>query len=512
MRLSTRIWQRITGKSFLLGVTVVAGIAAFAVTGVTQSLAPVDTNMAAQVGNQHISLRTLETQVQRMNRRDGGDESQRLAHYQEALNSLIESKIIVEQASRIGWHANDVEVAQWIRSIPVFQDEETKTFSKKKYEEYLRNTRMSELELYQQGRDSLATQKYSNLLNLDSVLPQALAAEYAKRRSVRLTIEFAELTPNPDTVKKALQERVASYIADAGNMESLQKLYEERKAEFNRAARTRVSSVLIAYKESEQAQGEALSRSKENAQDLASQIQKRAESGEDFATLAAETNDDLNAKTSGGDLGFVDSNTIDSASIEAIALLSTNDQVSPVVETPFGFRIFKRTGFEPAVNRDFESVKSELAERQLRQDVQAEMRTNLISAFEEKLTGENPDLAPLMAEHNIVWQTVQEPLTTESRFVTEIGMAEPVLKEVFALQNPGELAPRIISAGGKSIMVKLLTREDAPPTESEIQSTKDLVVAKDRQSFAVQARQSLYNMYSADGEIKRNASIYQPAQ
>lgn len=511
MRLSTRIWQRVTGKSFLLGITVVAGIGAFAITGVTSSLGPVDSNTAATVGNQHISLRTLETQVQRMNRRDGGDESQRLAHYQEALNSLIESKIIVEQASRIGWKANDVEVAQWIRTIPAFQDEEKKTFDKKKYEDYLRNTRMSELELYQQGRDSLATQKYSTLLNLDSVLPQALAAEYAKRKAVRFTVQYLELTPSAEAVQKALKEKTSAFLKDENNIASLQKTFEERKAEFNREARTRVSSILVAYKDAEQAQGDALSRTKGTAADLAEQIRQKALSGQDFAALAAATNDDLSAKGSSGDLGFVDANNIDPVSLEAVRQLSQPNELSPIVETPFGFRLFKRTGFEPAVSKDFESVKAELAERQIREEVQSELRASLISAFSEQLKNEKPDLSGLLTEHNLSWKDVKEPLTSESRFVTEIGLAEPVLKAIFSLKEPGDLTPDIIQAGGKSIIVKLVKREETELKESEIKSTKDLIVSKERQSFAVQARQSLYNMYSADGEIKRNASIYQAA-
>lgn len=468
--------------------------------------------MAAAVGNQHISMRTLETHVQRMNRRDGGDDNQRLAHYQEALNSLIESKIIVEQASRIGWKATDVEVAQWIRSIPAFQDEEKNTFDKKKYEDYLRNTRMSELDLYQQGRDSLATQKYSTLLNLDSVLPQALVEEYAKRKAVRFTIQFLELAPNTEAVQTAIKEKTVAFLADEENIASLEKEFEKRKSEFNRDARTRVSSILIAHKEAEQAQGDALSRSKEAAANLAEEIRQKALSGQDFAALATETNDDLSAKESSGDLGFVDATTIDPVSLEAVSKLSQPDEPSPVVETPFGFRLFQRTGFEPAVSQDFDSVKTKLAEQQIRPEVQSELRASLISTFSEQLKKEEPELTALMKEHKLTWKDVKEPITSESRFVTEIGLVEPILKTIFSLKEPGDLAPQIIQAGGKSIIVKLVKRDETDPKESDIKSAKDLLVSKERQSFAAQARQSLYNMYSADGEIKRNASLYQLAE
>ncbi len=508
MRLSTKIWRRLSGKSFLIGATTFLAVLAFTVTGVTTSMQGLDANVAAEVGGQTVSMRALEAQMRRMGRGNPADEAERLANIQNALNSLIQAKVVVEQANRIGWEANDIEVANWIRNLSVFQDEETQKFDKKKYQDYLRASGLSELDLFQDGRDSVSSQKYATMLSLDSYLPEALVKEYAERNGTEFTLEKVEIKPSDTALKQAIDKKAEEYLANSENAEALQKAYDERKEEFNKAAQTKVSTLLVAHKEAQQAQGEALQREKDAAKQMAEDFLKRLQAGEDFAQVSNELNDDFTAKAAQGDLGFVDEKTLDPASLEATQSLAKNGELSGVVDTPFGFRILKRTGHQAAQSRSLEDVKAELAEDLVKAGVTDELKNELKAAVEEALPQGGEAIDAVLQKNQLSWSKIAEPVTAETRFVPEIGIGGPVIRGAFSLNEPGDISSELVGVSGRDFLLKLVKRVQKEVDAAAIEETRNLLVSQNRQSFAVEARRNLFDMFSADGEIKRNAVLF----
>lgn len=80
---------------------------------------------------------------------------------------------------------------------------------------------------------------------------------------------------------------------------------------------------------------------RERARTVAEDLRKRiVEGGEDFATLAKKYSADLGSGTSGGDLGWQKRGTFVPA-FEAMAYKLEKNQVSPLVETEFGFHVIQ---------------------------------------------------------------------------------------------------------------------------------------------------------------------------
>jgi hypothetical protein len=101
------------------------------------------------------------------------------------------------------------------------------------------------------------------------------------------------------------------------------------------------SHVLIAYKGTPAA-APTVTRSKEEAQKLATDVAAKAKKGEDFAALSTKFSDDPGAKRNGGSLGtFTRERMVKPFSDAAFALKP--GQISGVVETQFGFHVIKRT-------------------------------------------------------------------------------------------------------------------------------------------------------------------------
>jgi hypothetical protein len=99
--------------------------------------------------------------------------------------------------------------------------------------------------------------------------------------------------------------------------------------------------LLVAYKGGLRA-SPGIGRSKLEAHARAEEAQKRAVAGEDFVALVKQYSDEPGAAERGGDLGKFDRQSMVPAFANAAFALKVGE-VSPVVETQFGFHVILRT-------------------------------------------------------------------------------------------------------------------------------------------------------------------------
>jgi len=107
-----------------------------------------------------------------------------------------------------------------------------------------------------------------------------------------------------------------------------------------------VSHILIAL------EVEGKKRTKEEALKLANEMHQKAVNGQDFAELAKEYSDDSGSKEKGGELPPLTPGLADLSFEKAAFALNAPGDISPVVETSFGYHVIKlnsktpRTSFE----------------------------------------------------------------------------------------------------------------------------------------------------------------------
>lgn len=148
-------------------------------------------------------------------------------------------------------------------------------------------------------------------------------------------------------------------------------------------------------------------RDQQNAQQAKAKIdaiQKRLEKGEDFAQLAKETSEDAGSAAQGGDLGYAGRDDYDPAFANALYALKPGE-VSPPVQTLFGWHLIKLLAVAPGEKPSFDSVKARLAEELKSRQAQAKFLD--ASRALENSAFESSDLAQPAQELHLSIQTSQ---------------------------------------------------------------------------------------------------------
>jgi peptidyl-prolyl cis-trans isomerase C len=129
--------------------------------------------------------------------------------------------------------------------------------------------------------------------------------------------------------------------------------YETNKDKLNVPDEVKASHVLIKVGE------KATPEEKQKAKEKIDALRTRAMSGEDFAKLAKENSEDASS-SNGGDLGYFKKGDMVKPFEEAAFGLE-KDQISPVVETQFGYHVIKVTDKKAAHTLAYEEVSEDIA-------------------------------------------------------------------------------------------------------------------------------------------------------
>jgi len=188
----------------------------------------------------------------------------------------------------------------------------------------------------------------------------------------------------------AIEQKIISSIKD----EDVARREIDLKEQITKMPRRRASHILFMHKDTQTAAQAGVTRTKEEAKAAADATLKKIKDGGDFAALAKESSD-CPSKKSGGDLDFFPR---EGAMVEPFAeatykLAKVND-VTDVVETPFGYHIIKLT--ELVSDADVrQQIKSQMSNEKFGLQMQQIIEAGLAKAkFNEKLVPNAPAPAP----------------------------------------------------------------------------------------------------------------------
>ncbi|MGA2079749.1 MAG: peptidylprolyl isomerase [Holophaga sp.] len=403
---------------------VLLGMVAYLAPGHGGSDAP--DNVIARVYGRDIMKRDVDREMSMMARRLGRNvnlESLAPLLQREAVNQLVQSKVVEELAERHGVVVTDSEIKAALEAKLTqigFVDENGKLRPSAEINDMLREHGMSLKEMEQDVAGDLATQKLFQQAAALVPVDEAWLEVENRVRNEKVSFEAATLTPDPAPVAdpgtpvleaflkasgarfQTGPRRVADYVAldqaalgiTPADDAAVKAVYESKKGQF-----TELKASHILFKaESDSAVPEAMKK----AMDLRAKLV----AGEDFNKAAEAQSEDPTAKANKGELGWFQSGQMEKA-FEQAALGLKEGEISQPVRTRFGIHLIKLEGTR---QKSFDQVKDQLRT----QLTQERFTTKAKDKLEQlrKRTGDRGDLAAAARNLGLKCQT-SPPFTAD---------------------------------------------------------------------------------------------------
>jgi peptidyl-prolyl cis-trans isomerase D len=371
---------------------------------------------AAKVGSQTVSMLEFQRQYQMLEDRYrqmyGAQFTPELAKQMrlplQALDRLVDQRVLLAEAGRLGLSATDAEVRDRILSIPAFKDEQGRFVGEAAYAQYLQGLHYSVQAFEEEMRKEVLLEKLNNILLAnayvgDDEVERAYReqVEKAKIRYVQLPrASFAEVAANlPQSELAAYfqahkqdfrlpeQREVGYLLVDSAKLlgqikiddKELQSYYDQHKDEFNQEEQVRARHILVQVNDQ---------RSDAAAKQRIEEAKQRLEKGADFAAVAREFSEDTASKANGGDLGYFGRNRMVKEFADAAFGAQPGKLVGPV-KSSFGYHLIEVTDRRPGGLRPFAEVREQIQARLASQRVQEEAQAKA-KGLADRLAREKP--------------------------------------------------------------------------------------------------------------------------
>ncbi|SEQ85829.1 peptidyl-prolyl cis-trans isomerase D [Nitrosomonas sp. Nm51] len=298
------------------------------------------------------------------------------------LERLIQQRLLFLEAISNGFAVMDSQIVTEISQIPEFHLDNK--FSKKQYENFLRNEGLSPVAFESRVRQELLLRQlldgYSEYGFIsDTVADRVIYLSEVQREISQAQIKpgdyLSQIEPAEDEIgvyydahqsEFFLPERVrVEYLVlsletlaenEPVSDEAIQAYYEDHPNEFGQPEERRASHILITAAATAEEDEKMFAR--EKAEDILEQV---LQNPQQFSELAAEYSDDPGSSSRGGDLGFFGRGAMVKEFEDEIFQMEP-DEIRGLVQTDFGFHIIQLTEIKEAKIADLADVKKQIEE------------------------------------------------------------------------------------------------------------------------------------------------------
>jgi peptidyl-prolyl cis-trans isomerase D len=437
---------------------------------------------------------------------------------QQALETLVERKLLLHEAKRQGLTVTDAELISRVQSYPVFQV--NGGFDRTRYLQVLRLSRLTPGDFEQNQREELLVAKLENLIKdgvevTEKELREAfihdkeqLNAEYLRVDPAQFVAQVEVSEANLSTYYQEHQERfrqpeqmrLAYVVVDPELFiatleitdERLAHYYEEHKEEFHQEEQVRARHILFKLAQETGAEEEARVRAEAEA------ALKRIQAGEDFATVASQLSQDPSSAQQGGDLGFFKRGEMVKP-FEEVAFGLQPETVSEPVRTDFGYHLIKVEEVQAAGYRPLEVVQAELRERLTREETR-ELAERKAQAVYDAMMATGDDWETAVRALEVVPR--ETAFIVQGQTVEGIENASAFTQVAFALQDGEVSRPTLI--GSRYVVMKPLQRKASsiPPLEEIKETVREALVRDRSQTMARQKADELLSEVEAGKSLQ----------
>lgn len=471
---------------------------------------------AARVNDEEISTRELQDTARRMDeyyrRLLGSSFEQHREQLQiksMALQSLVEERMMLQDARRLGLYVSKTDIADYIRADPNLKDESGQFIGLDRYREVVGRGYAGGIPAYEQlVADQLLVAKWTHLITQPVAIGDEELKELFRRRTEKTSVAYVVVPSaklDVDTqvddaeLRRWYESHQDSYQRDEGRRvryvvvnrddqrskvhltdEQIRAAYESNQASYSHPEQRRARHILLRLEPT------ATDEEKQRLRRQAEETLQRLRNGEEFETLAKALSQDPASAERGGDLGFFARGQM-VPPFEEAAFNTPVGQLAPVVESPFGMHVIQVMAERPAgllplpeVEADIRRSQELAQAQQLAENEARRLREEIASAEQLQAVADREQLP------------VQNLLLLRKGGQASLGASGDVVEQVFKLQPGGVSGPLPLRAGVGLVVVDEVVPPAVAPfeevrgdvtTDVLNQRTRDVALANARRAF-----------------------------
>lgn len=368
---------------------------------------------------------------------------------QSLLEEMIEARLVLQEARRLGLSATDEELMNAIAQVPEFHV--NGRFNKERYIQLLRANRLTPAQFEEDQRKQLTIQRLLGVLADAAHVTEAEVRERYRFEQEKINLQFVRFSVsdnlsdvritdedvqkfydrNKESLKEPLKVQVEyipySFEQFSGPVQLTDKEVEDyynsnRATKFTTPKQAKVRYVMVRL------DAGADAKQKETAQVRANRIVAEARGGKSFAELAKKESQDPSAEK-GGEIGWLNQGQLPEALDKQIFALAKGE-ISEPIETPVGFHIVKVEDIKEEKTLSLAEAKPVIM-RELKLEKGKYEAAKIADRDREKAASGN-DLAKLAQENGLSLKTTR--LFSEGEVLPEIGPTQDFYKTALALK------------------------------------------------------------------------------
>lgn len=375
----------------------------------------------------------------------GGEFAQQMIR-QQAIQSLVDQRLLGQNIGKTGVVSSDLHVRQAISEIPAFQEEGR--FSPTRYLGYLQASRQDAGAFEEKVRQQLSTSRMARTFAA-ALRPLELEREMMKNVENRkanaevMTIPMETLVI-PETISAA---DVKSFMEKSDSKGRIKAYFDANQAKYAEPEKAKVRHILI---RAERAKADDVAKAKAEAEKIVASLR----AGANFESLAKEKSADPGSAKNGGLIDYFARGAM-VPEFDAYAFSGKPGEISNPVQTDFGFHVIRVEDRKPATNRKLEDVSEEIAEILVAQDRSREA----VAALEKTLAAGDQAAAQAAVQafattHKLSWmETGSFSITADS--LPKVGVnSDQAVSAAFKLTAEKPLASELIRQGAQSYLLR----------------------------------------------------------
>jgi peptidyl-prolyl cis-trans isomerase D len=454
---------------------------------------------AAKVGSATVSMQEFERtykQLEAQYREVYGERftpevAKQMQLPMQALDRLVSRQILLQEAETMDLSVSDDELRRAILAVDAFKTSDGVFVGDEDYAAILRQNGQSVAAFERNVRADLLVRKLTGALEKTVQVPDNEVEKAYRARAERAAMRFIVV---PDTqavgqVSATDQElkvyydahrddfrlddqRLVDYLlVDVPRLQQgiqvspteARAYYDAHTADFDQPEQVRARHILLKVDDK---------RGAEEAQRQIEALRKRLAAGEDFATLAAASSEDVASAQRGGELGFFGRGQMVPEFEQAAFAAQPGELVGPV-KTSFGYHLIQVEEKRAGGTRPFEEMAPQIENRLRQERAQTEAETKAKALYKKLAAGPEAGEKELKALADAEPSTLgfaTTPPFGRDDLVPGIGRQTAFSSTAFALEQ-GKLSEPVKVPRGWAI---LHLREVRPPrvpefSEAEVQ-------------------------------------------